>query len=177
LGLALAKGIMDLHHGTLEAHSDGPGTGAEFVVRLPLTSPPGDVPDEQPHEDARSEILIVDDNEDAAQMLRELLTISGHVVMSAASGAEALDLLHRHGAAVILCDIGLPGMSGYEFARAIRSAPDLKDIPLIAVTGYGQPEDRKRSADVGFDHHLVKPIDLQDLARVIDRFSHGRVGA
>jgi two-component system, chemotaxis family, CheB/CheR fusion protein len=175
LGLALVKGLVELHQGTIQAHSGGPGTGSEFLVRLPLGSPPADRATDEPQEEpSRSDILIVEDNEDAAEMLRELLTISGHEVTSVANGDEALALLGRRRASVVLCDIGLPGMSGYDLARAIRRKPELRDIPLIALTGYGQAEDRRQATEAGFDEHLAKPVDFQNLARVIDRFSHGR---
>ena len=171
LGLSLAKGLVDLHHGTIEAHSAGPAKGAEFVVRLPLGAPPRAAREGEGEDGVGSHrILIVEDNADAAQMLRDLLEISGHTVLLAESGRRALDVLRDRCADLVLCDIGLPGMSGYELARAIRSDPALCDIPLVALTGYGQQDDRARTAAAGFDDHLVKPIDLETVNATLRRF-------
>ena len=175
LGLSLAKGLIQLHEGSIEAHSEGPGKGAELVVTLPLTiATPRrqDVPVEA--ENAPRRILVVEDNEDAAQMLGDLLRWRGHDVAIVESGDEALDLLRGRGADLILCDLGLPGMSGYELAQLIRDDPALREIPLVALTGYGQPEDRVRSDEAGFDAHLVKPAGLAALDDVVRRLGAGR---
>lgn len=111
----------------------------------------------------RRRILIVEDNQDAADMLRELLERRGHEVMVAEDGRQGLDALGEHGADIVLCDLGLPGMSGYDLARAARKDPALAGIPLVAVSGYGGPEDRRRAAEAGFDDHLTKPVDLATL--------------
>jgi PAS domain S-box-containing protein len=170
LGLAVAKGLVELHGGSIRAHSGGAGAGAEFEVRLPVTSAPREAPQSEGSRRApRRRILIVEDNTDAAQMLRELLELSGQEVTVVESGREALDALAHHGADVVLCDLGLPGMSGYDLARAIRKDPALAEIPLVAVSGYGQPEDRRRAAEAGFDDHLTKPVDLAALDRVLDQ--------
>jgi CheY-like chemotaxis protein len=170
LGLALAKGLVELHNGTISARSEGVGQGAEFVVSFPLTPAPSTeqrallrapIP-------ARR-ILIIEDNPDAGQMLRDMLHRRGHQVDVAESGLEALHMLHEQRVDLVLCDIGLPGMSGYDVARAIRQDPALKSLPLVALTGYSQPEDREQSASAGFDHHLVKPVDLLDLDGVLRR--------
>jgi CheY-like chemotaxis protein len=116
----------------------------------------------------------VEDNADAAQMLGDLLELSGHEVTVAGSGTEALDVLHGRPVDVVLCDLGLPGISGHDLASAIRADPALRQVPLVAVTGYGQPADRRRSAEAGFDEHLVKPVSLQALARVLSRLAEGR---
>lgn len=156
--------------GTIEAHSDGPGTGAEFEVRLPLTSAPATRrPSRRGEPSPTRRVLLVEDTADAAQILRDLLELSGHEVTVAATGDEALARLHDRGADVVLCDLGLPGMSGHEVARAIRRDPALRGIALVAVTGYGQPEDRERTAASGFDAHLTKPVDLESLDAVLAR--------
>jgi CheY-like chemotaxis protein len=164
LGLALAKGLVELHDGTICAYSGGPGTGAEFAVRLPLTPRPArDESGEQRSEVAPHRVLIVEDNRDAGETLRDLLNILGHDATLVASGLEALATLRRQGVDVVLCDLGLPEMSGYELAQAVRTDASLKETVLVALTGYGQPEDRRRTADAGFDGHLIKPVDLASL--------------
>jgi signal transduction histidine kinase/CheY-like chemotaxis protein len=172
LGLALAKGLVDLHDGSIAAHSDGPGQGAELVVRLPLSAPPADAAEGGNGKGsgrASRRIVIVEDNADAAQMLRDLLELCGHQVSVAGTGQAALDVLRQTGADVVLCDLGLPGMSGHDLARIIRSDLALSAIPLVALTGYGQPEDRKRTAEAGFNEHLVKPISLEALHSALGR--------
>lgn len=171
LGLALVRGLVELHEGRVEAQSEGPGTGAEFIVRLPLTSAPSGARAVE-HEPAfRSQrVLIVEDNFDAAAMLRDLLQLRGHQVTVVDTGARALEFLDQEPVDVVLCDIGLPEMSGYEVARRIREHPKLRGIGLVAITGYGQAEDRERTRAVGFDEHLTKPVDLRTLDRVLAQF-------
>jgi PAS domain S-box-containing protein len=169
LGLALAKGLVELHGGTITARSAGPGLGSEFLVRLPRAQPPAAQPEEEPadHTATARRILIIEDNADAAGMLGYLLEAQGHEVALAASAQEGLATMRRERCDVVLCDIGLPGMSGHEFARAVRADPALGKVLLVATTGYGQPEDIRRSTDAGFDEHLVKPIDLDALAALL----------
>jgi signal transduction histidine kinase/DNA-binding response OmpR family regulator len=175
LGLALARGLIELHGGTVEALSDGPGTGAEFRVRLPLGEPPSQSSRARSIAPATARsVLIVEDNVDAGETLRALLELRGHDVAVALSGAEALELLRQRRADIVLCDLGLPTMSGYEVARAVRADATLRDVHLVALTGYGQPEDRRRSAEAGFDAHLVKPVDLKALDGVLVRASAPR---
>lgn len=177
LGLALVKALVELHEGTVEAHSAGPGRGAEFVVRLPLASPPTTAPEPErrPRPQAHR-ILIVEDNADAAQMLRTILEARDHDVRCAGTGPEALEALRRGEADIVLCDLGLPGMSGYDVARAVRDEEAFRDITLIAVTGYGQTDDRERTRQAGFDDHLTKPVDLRALDAALARHRGGRDG-
>ncbi|MFU8815985.1 MAG: PAS domain-containing protein [Pseudomonadales bacterium] len=168
LGLALVKGLTELHGGGVEALSDGPGSGAEFVVRLPLAQPPSAAqPSEEQAHPSRRRILIVEDNVDAAEMLQFVLEMQGHEVLVATNGVEALELLHRAETDIVLCDIGLPIMSGYELAQEIRHDPALSELVLVALTGYGRTTDRRRTRDAGFDAHLTKPVELRALEELL----------
>ena len=176
IGLALVKSIVETHHGTVEARSDGLGMGSEFVVRLPVAaerSTAEDQPLSSSVADAGSlRILVVDDSVDAANMSAVLLRASGHDVRVVHTGPAALELAHAFDPEVVLLDIGLPHMDGYEVARRFREEPRLANTLLVAVTGYGQDGDRQRSEAAGFDHHLVKPVDyatLMDLFAGIQR--------
>jgi signal transduction histidine kinase len=170
LGLALVKGITDLHGGTVSAESAGNGKGSEFVVSLPLTSSAADqrsgaVP-EAPSNGARS-ILVVDDNADAAESLAEIVRLLGHrVVGPVYDGPSALEKVQTDAPDVVLCDIGLPGMTGYEVASAVRASGNV-DVQLIAVSGYAQPEDVKKAIDAGFDGHIAKPTDPVQIERLL----------
>jgi CheY-like chemotaxis protein len=113
------------------------------------------------------DILIVEDNPDAAEMLRELLLLRGHEVTVVETGIRALSVLHEREVEVVLCDLGLPGMSGFELARAIRADPSLKPPKLVAISGYGQPRDRQLAREAGFDDHLLKPVDVAAIERVL----------
>jgi signal transduction histidine kinase len=172
IGLTLAKTLVELHGGTLDARSDGIGRGSEFVVRLPLgnaraasrvttdASEPAAVL-------ATQRILVVDDNRDAAESLSTLLALLGADVQVAFSGPEALDAVESYRPGVVLLDIGMPGMDGHEVARRIRQLPGIEDVTLIALTGWGQAEDRHRSRSAGFDHHIVKPADIHALQSLL----------
>jgi PAS domain S-box-containing protein len=169
LGLALAKGLVELHDGSIRARSAGRGTGTEFEVRLPLSAPAHVAPPAEPAASPEARrVLVVEDNLDAGQTLRTLLEMLGHDATLVESGAAALEFLQARGADVVLCDLGLPGMSGYEVARAVRERASLQQTRLVALTGYGQPEDRKRTADAGFDEHLTKPVDVAELTAVLE---------
>ncbi len=175
LGLALARGLLELHGGKIAAHSEGPGTGAEFTVRLPIGPAPRPSARSAPRAQvAACRVLVVEDNVDAGDTLSALLQLRGHQVSVALSGSQALELLRSRGADIVLCDLGLPGMSGYDVARAVRADGGLRHLKLVALTGYGQPEDRKRSAEAGFDAHLVKPVELQALDGMLARMSSQR---
>jgi signal transduction histidine kinase/ActR/RegA family two-component response regulator len=172
IGLTLVKTLVELHGGSVRAHSEGEGRGSEFVIRLPLAAAPDR--DAQPQADARApdrlagkRVLVVDDNRDAAESLGTLLRLLGAEVRVAYDGPDAVAAIATYHPAVVLLDIGMPGMDGHEVARHIRQQPALKDVVLIALTGWGQDEDRNRSRSAGFDAHLVKPADIAAIAAVM----------
>jgi CheY-like chemotaxis protein/two-component sensor histidine kinase len=173
LGLALVKGLVELHGGSVKAHSDGAGCGAEFVVRLPLTQTPArtDGATIHPRVDAACtyRILVIEDNLVAARTMRMYLTMAGHVVEEAHSGTEGIEAARRFRPDVVLCDIGLPGLDGYAVARALRQVPGVAEGYIIAISGYGQEEDKRRSVEAGFDMHLTKPADLKMLRQLLSR--------
>jgi CheY-like chemotaxis protein len=159
-----------MHHGRVTAHSRGPGLGSEFIVRLPVSpDTPAEPPaDEPPAPDgilqlSRRRILVVDDNRSNANSLGVLLGTLGQDVETAYDGPAALELIRRRRPDLVLLDIGLPGMDGYEVARRCRQDEDLRRIMLVAMTGYGKEEDRRRSQEAGCNAHLVKPVNLEDL--------------
>ena len=170
VGLTLVERLVTLHGGTVEAKSEGPGKGSEFTVRLPAST--GAVPAQPPPvaDEARGSarrILVVDDNVDAANALRYLLENDGHEVRIAMDGPDGLALAREFKPDALLLDIGLPRLSGYDIARAVRNDDSLSHATLIAVTGYGQPQDRERSSAAGFDHHLTKPVEFRALQRLL----------
>ena len=168
IGLTLVRRIVALHRGTVSARSDGPGRGAEFEVRLPLAGAPGPAsPAPAPPPPAsRRRVLVIEDNDDGRDMLATALRLDGHEVLEAATGQEGVELATRHAPQVLLIDIGLPDVDGYEVCRRLRRelAPATR---LIALTGYGQPQDRERATAAGFDDHLVKPVDPDRLREVL----------
>jgi PAS domain S-box-containing protein len=167
IGLTLARSIVALHGGTIEARSAGLGQGSEFIVRLPLPPPSVEGPavESGPPQTriAGQRILVVDDNVDAAESLGALLRCLGAEVVTVHDGPAALEALRTETPAAAVLDIGMPGMDGFEVARRMRAGPHGNDIKLIALTGWGNDEDRRRSREAGIDHHLVKPVDLQVL--------------
>ncbi len=169
IGLPLVRHIVDMHGGSIRVHSAGPGLGSEFVVRLPTTPAPADAPTDAaaptPHRSRR--ILIADDNVDNADTLAMMLRAMGHEVCVARDGAAALHEAEHFAPDVALLDIGMPQLNGYDVARAIRAAPWGRDLLLVALTGWGQDEDRRRSHDAGFDHHLVKPVEVRALEEIL----------
>jgi signal transduction histidine kinase/CheY-like chemotaxis protein len=171
IGLTLVRSLVELHGGTVRATSEGPGRGSEFVVRLPAmptgTHAGSEAKPSRPATAPRHRLLIVDDNVDSAESLAELLGLTGHEVRTAHDGPAALIEARSFLPEVILLDIGLPRMNGYEVARRMREIPELRTAILMAMTGYGQEEDRRKSQEAGFDHHLVKPVDLSDLDRLL----------
>jgi signal transduction histidine kinase len=168
LGLAIVKGLVELHGGTVTATSGGRGAGTEIVVRLPRAAAVG-APEPSPAAPARpARVLVVEDNADAAETLREALELEGIEVTVAGDGEAGLSEAHRTRPDVVICDIGLPGgLDGYGVARAIRTDPALRDTPLIALTGYAGPEDRARAREAGFDRHLGKPSPINDVLRAV----------
>jgi PAS domain S-box-containing protein len=165
IGLTLVRSLAEMHGGTATAASEGVGSGSEFTLRLPLTEPVGNnVPINNRKLSGNSRrILVVDDNHDAATTMTLVLTFHGHVANVACNGVDALLAAERFDPEIVLLDIGLPQMDGYEVARRLRQSPRGNDILIIAITGYGQPEDRARSREAGFDYHLVKPVDTSQL--------------
>jgi signal transduction histidine kinase len=168
IGLSVVKGLIGMHGGQVHARSEGFGKGSSFTLSLPLAasalpaasdSPPASTPPRA--------ILLVDDNVDAANSLAALLSLDGHRVVVAYGAYQALEHLAGFVPDVALLDIGLPEMDGYELARRIRTLPQLEQLRLLALTGYGQEEDRRRAVAAGFDGHLVKPVDIQALTRAL----------
>ena len=170
LGLALVKRLVQLHGGEVAARSAGVGQGAEFSVSLPREREPAVLSEAEsntPPPLKAVRVLVVEDNADSAECLRMLLSSHGHEVTLASSGTEGVEIARRARPDVVVCDIGLPGMDGYAVARAIRQDPTTHATRLIAVTGYGQAEDRSRALESGFDNHMVKPADPETLLGLI----------
>jgi PAS domain S-box-containing protein len=170
IGLALVRGIVELHGGHIQADSAGPGRGSTFTVRLPLSADAAAPALPAAADDAGSALLrivVVDDNQDAAETLSMALELFGCDVTVAHSAAQALDILPGAAPSVVLLDIGLPDMNGYELARRVRQLPGGPAMTLIATTGWGQQKDRERAFDAGFDHHLTKPVDFETLRALL----------
>jgi PAS domain S-box-containing protein len=165
VGLAIAKRLVEMHGGTIAAESAGPGCGATFTVQLPLLEEAAAIDGGNPSPGAT--VVVVDDNPDALETLQALLEISGHRVFGAIDGEGGLALARRHTPDVVLLDIGLPGMDGYEVARQIRGTERLDGVILVAITGYGTTDDKERAKEVGFDHHFAKPLDFRALQRAV----------
>jgi signal transduction histidine kinase len=175
LGLALVKGMVEMHGGCVQVESPGPEKGTIFTIRLPLTASvdlssraPAPAP-AFPGERSAGRILLIEDNTDTAETLRDLLDLSGYPVEVARSGPEGLAYARQFQPEFVICDIGLPGMDGYEVARTLRQEPATARVHLIALSGYAQEEDLQRSREAGFDWHLKKPIEFNELVRVLQR--------
>ncbi|HEX6175162.1 MAG TPA: PAS domain S-box protein [Candidatus Binatia bacterium] len=172
IGLTLVRSLVEMHGGNIEARSTGPGRGSEFIIQLPLLDvrsaseiAPADT--WCPAQLSPRRVLVVDDNHDAADSLARLLHVVGGDARAVYSGAQALEVLETYKPAVLLVDIGMPEMDGYEFARRIRQNPDYQNLTLVALTGWGQEEDRRRSKAAGFDFHLTKPADFNALQSLL----------
>lgn len=172
IGLSLVRGIIALHGGSVQARSDGPGTGAEFEVRLPLgrhVKDPFDlaIDSDRPAVGAGLKILVVDDNRDAADTCAAMLEASGHHVQTAYTGRQALELADRFCPHAVVLDIGLPDVDGYTLAKKLRTSPWARGAVLIAATGWGQDEDRRRAFEAGVDHHLTKPVAAEAVEAIL----------
>ena len=172
IGLALVKQLVSLHGGTASAFSKGPGLGSTFIVRLPLAAKDTlevEIIVGRYGSDRRLRILVTDDNVDAAQSLAALLEIYGHETRVAHDGPQALQAVSEGWSDVVFLDLGMPGMTGYEVARQIRSSDALKGTTLVALTGWGAESDRAKTRETGFDDHLTKPVSPEEIRRVLDR--------
>jgi CheY-like chemotaxis protein len=182
LGLALVKNLVELHGGGVACDSPGPGQGSSFAVSLPLMQAPAphdvDTQAAAPEGEARAlRVLVVDDNVDAAATLSMLLEACGYEVMVENDSLRALELALRERPDVGLLDIGLPEMDGNELARRLRLDPRTQAMLLVAITGYGQEQDRRAALEAGFDHHMVKPVDLDRLAAILASYTRAPVSA
>jgi CheY-like chemotaxis protein len=171
IGLSLVRRLLDMHDGTIEANSNGSDQESEFVVRLPLIPQPLETP---PRIDgiartslSGSRILVVDDNKDSADSLGMLLRLKGNEIRTAHDGLEAVRVAETFHPELVLLDIGLPKLNGYDVARRIRQQPWSPDVILVALTGWGQDEDRRHSKEAGFNFHIVKPLELSDLETLL----------
>jgi PAS domain S-box-containing protein len=173
VGLALARAIIELHHGTIEARSEGAGKGSEFIIKLPVEAARPAAGPEQPKRPANGRasvarrVLVVDDNVDAAAMLAALIRQLGHEVEIVHDGSAALRAVEGYRPEVILLDIGMPGMNGFEVAQRLREVGRVPRLRIVAVTGWGKPEDRQRSREAGFDMHLIKPVELSEIQQAL----------
>jgi PAS domain S-box-containing protein len=179
LGLTLVRSLVEMHRGEVSATSDGPGLGSCFEVRLPLLSPATTLP-ETPElasqfgttsgsRPKRCQVLVADDNLDGAETLSELLRLWGYPVEVVHDGVSALERIQQSPPGLVLLDIGMPGLDGYEVARRLRSDGASREMMLVAITGYGRREDLERAREAGFDHHLTKPVDLEELKALLVR--------
>jgi CheY-like chemotaxis protein len=171
IGLSLARGLVEMHGGSITARSAGVGTGSRFSVTLPALvdrpAPARAAPIADPRVGPRLRILVADDNSDSVETMALLLEFMGHEVRTAGDGQQAVEAAEAFRPAVVLLDIGMPRMNGYEAARAIRREPWGQGMLLIALTGWGQEEDRQRAFDAGFDRHFVKQIAPEAIADVL----------
>jgi CheY-like chemotaxis protein len=165
----MVRGLVELHGGRVEARSAGPGRGAEFVIRLPRVSPAASAGAPPPLGlGERHRVLVIDDNADAATSLKDVLELGGHDVRVALDGPSGLVAAHTFRPEIVICDIGLPLMDGYQVARALRADAALQGARLVAMSGYAAPEDVERARAAGFDRHVAKPPTLERLASIFD---------
>ena len=178
VGLSLVRGLVMLHGGSVQARSEGPGKGSEFIVQLPTGAPLAEALDAEvesdcPVADVGLKILVVDDNRDAADTCAMLLEASGHHVQTAYTGRQALELARTFRPHALLLDIGLPDIDGYQLAQRVRAVPWGRSAVLVAVTGWGQEQDRLRAVEAGFDQHLVKPISAETVESLLQSLARG----
>jgi PAS domain S-box-containing protein len=178
IGLTLVKRLTEMHGGSIEARSAGEGQGSEFIVRLPVLNRPAVAAQSGREVEAESppqrRVLVVDDNRDSADSLAMLMEITGNKAYMAHDGVAAVAAIEKHRPEVVLLDIGLPGLDGHEVCRRVREQPWGKDIVMIALTGWGQDDDRRRSDEAGFNGHLVKPVDYDKLLELLASLTNGR---
>jgi CheY-like chemotaxis protein len=171
IGLTLVRRLVEMHDGSIEARSKGPDEGSEFVVRLPLIQPPLKSPPKSDGPRAAalrgSRVLVVDDNKDSAESLGMLLQLKENDIRTAHDGLDAVTVAETFRPELVLLDIGLPKLNGYEVARRIRQQPWGRDMILVALTGWGQDEDRRRSHEAGFNFHIVKPVEIAALEKLL----------
>jgi CheY-like chemotaxis protein/two-component sensor histidine kinase len=180
LGLTLVQSLVQLHGGSIRASSEGPGRGSEFTVRLPVAWARPGAPAPSPVRDASARpsgrswsILVADDSLDGANSLARLLRFLGHEVRVAHDGQAAVELARSFRPDIALLDVGMPVMDGHEAARRLRGDPELSGMLLVALTGWGRPEDQAQSREAGFDLHLVKPVEVEKLVRLLNEFRAG----
>jgi len=178
IGLALVKGLVEMHGGTITAQSEGPGHGSTFTVRLPALSPFAELVVDIPSDDdplpligPGRRILVVDDNRDATHSMAIVLGLMGNVITTAHDGLEAIEAAERHRPEIILMDIGMPKLNGYDAVRRIRDQPWGRTMIIVALTGWGQEGDQNRSRAAGCDGHLVKPVEVADLAKLLAKLA------
>jgi two-component system CheB/CheR fusion protein len=173
IGLTLVKTLVELHGGSIEAISEGPGRGSEFIVRLPAAEPVEPVEPVEQEGDGDGapisprRILIVDDSPDAIRTLEVLLSRLGHEIHTATDGPAALEAVAAFSPDLVILDLGLPDMDGFEVARRLRAAPKTSGLTLVALSGYGREDDRRKCREVGFDDHAVKPVDFDRLQELL----------
>jgi two-component system CheB/CheR fusion protein len=170
LGLAMVKGLVELHEGRVDAYSGGVDKGSEFVVRLPLVEAPGEQaapPPPRAPQAASRRVLVIEDAEDAAAAIQDLLLLEGHDVRVACDGPRGIETARAFRPEVVLCDIGLPGMDGYAVARAMRRDPALREAHLVALSGYAREEDKAQAAEAGFNCHIAKPPCFEEIEHVL----------
>jgi CheY-like chemotaxis protein/two-component sensor histidine kinase len=174
IGLSITKRLVEMHGGSVEANSRGPGQGSEFVVRLPLPEPAA--PEPKPSDDKAEgvnspvmrRILVADDNEDSVASMALMLKILGNEVRTATDGLEAVEVAESFRPSLILLDIGMPKLNGYDACRNIRRQPWGADVVIVALTGWGQEDDKRRAREAGFNHHLVKPVGLDAIRKLLE---------
>jgi CheY-like chemotaxis protein/anti-sigma regulatory factor (Ser/Thr protein kinase) len=172
IGLTLVRRLAEMHGGAVEVSSEGPGKGSEFIVRIPVLKEAQQYSGDRSSDTAavsgsKRRILVVDDNRDAAESLAMMLKLIGSETRTAADGLAAVEVAETYRPEMILMDIGLPKLNGYDACRRIREQPWSNGMVMVALTGWGQEEDRRRSQEAGFDHHLVKPVDMEKLAKLL----------